>query len=145
MDNDLIYINTSGYSMWPFLKQGEKLMVKKIPVENLKRGDLVLYRAGDRLVCHRLMKKAENKEEVLFYVRGDNSLSPPECIAKDRYVGKAVAVVKNDKIFSLETKMRGHIGGIIVAVAPLVSAGNSMFRPYYQGLRNIWRGLWKTR
>ena len=65
---DLSFFETTGFSMWPFLKAGEKLLIKKTPTENLKVGDIIIYRGDNQLVCHRLIKKIKQRERYLLYV-----------------------------------------------------------------------------
>jgi len=52
---DLFLFETSGFSMWPFIRQGERLLVKRVFPDELRRGDLVLYQQNEKLVCHRLI------------------------------------------------------------------------------------------
>ncbi|MFH1504505.1 MAG: nucleotidyltransferase family protein [Candidatus Omnitrophota bacterium] len=81
LDNDLSFFETSGFSMWPFIKQGQKLIIKKILPESLKIGDIILYQEDNQKVCHRLVKKV-NKAinscfifvEIILYQRLSLSL-----------------------------------------------------------------------
>ncbi|MFH1191351.1 MAG: S24/S26 family peptidase, partial [Candidatus Omnitrophota bacterium] len=54
---DLLFFETSGFSMWPFIRPGERLVIKKSPAQDLRAGDIILYRANNQLACHRLVKK----------------------------------------------------------------------------------------
>ncbi len=120
---DLSFFETTGFSMWPFLKAGEKLLIKKTPTEKLKVGDIIIYRADNQLVCHRLIKKIKEKEGYLLYVRGDSSVSWPEPITEEMFLGKAISIIKNGKVVTLN-QMKGQlINRLIVLVAPSVSWG----------------------
>jgi len=120
---DLSFFETTGFSMWPFLKAGEKLLIRKTPTENLKVGDVIIYRADDQLVCHRLIKKIKQRERYLLYIRGDSSVSWPEPITEEMFLGKAISIIKNGKIVALN-QMKGQlINRLIVLVAPSVSWG----------------------
>ncbi len=120
---DLSFFETTGFSMWPFLKAGEKLLIKKTPTENLKVGDIIIYRADNQLVCHRLIKKTKERERYLLYVRGDSSVSGPEPITEEMFLGKAISIIKNGKIITLHQMKGQFINRLIVLVAPLVSWG----------------------
>ncbi len=120
---DLSFFKTIGFSMWPFLKAGEKLLIKKTPTENLKVGDIIIYRTDSQLVCHRLIKKIKERERYLLYVRGDSSVSWPEPITEEMFLGKAMGIIKNGKIVTLN-QMKGQlINRLIVLFAPLFSRG----------------------
>jgi len=117
------FYKTTGFSMWPFLKSGERLVVKKMPIKELKIGDIILYRGNNQLVCHRLIKKVKTKERCLLYARGDNSNYSPELVTEEIFLGKAISIIKNGKIISLDGRKQRLINRFIVIIAPLISLG----------------------
>jgi signal peptidase I len=129
---DLIFINTTGFSMWPFLRTREKLVIKKICIEDLKVGDIILYRANNQLVLHRLVKKIKDKERCLIYSRGDSSSSPPELVTEQMYLGKAIGILRNGKMSDLTSWRQYFFNRCIALVAPLVSKIiKHLYRVYY--------------
>lgn len=121
--DDLFFFKTVGFSMWPYLKPDERLIFKKVPAETLKIGDLVLYKANNQTICHRLVKKVGYRKRQLLYVRGDNSKSLPEGVTEQMFLGKAIEIIRNGKTVSLTTKRQRFINRFIVTIAPLVSVG----------------------
>ena len=115
-----LFFKTTGFSMWPFLKEGERLIIKKVPPETLNVGDLILYKANNQTICHRLVRKVSHREEQLLYARGDNSKSLPELITKQTFLGKAIGIIRNGKTVNFTTKRRRFINRLIVVIAPLV-------------------------
>jgi len=113
---DTDFIESAGFSMWPFIKTGEKLIVRRIPLENFKIGDIVLYRESNQIVCHRLVKKIQG--ESLFYVRGDNSPFSSEPVIAQMLLGKAIGVLRKGKIISFAGHWQGFINQIIVFIGP---------------------------
>ena len=124
---DLIFIDVSGFSMWPFLRPGQKLVIKKISMGDLKIGDIVLYMANNQLVCHRLVKKVIDKKKNVFYVRGDNSLSLSEPLQKEMFLGKVMGALRNGKMINFVGWKQQFINRLIVEIAPLVT----IFKPFY--------------
>lgn len=114
-------IQTSGYSMWPFLKPREKILVKAIAGEDLACGDVILYKDRGRLVCHRLIRKLQTARGLSFLVRGDNAVYASEKTLDDELLGKVVGIVRGGRIINLECRRRRFINRIIIAVAPLIS------------------------
>jgi signal peptidase I len=139
--NDLFFYETTGYSMWPFIRPGRKLIVKKIPVENLRAGDIILYRSDDQLICHRLIKKVKDKQKYFLYARGDNSSSSPEVIREGAYSGKAVGILKNNKILSLTSWEASFFNAAIILIGPRVGWFARIIRPLY--VRSIKKPLKK--
>ena len=133
-DSGLFYFDTSGYSMWPFLRQGTRVIVKKAPLMSLAIGDIVLYKStNNSLICHRIVRKLKNKNGHVIYVRGDNSLSPPEIISEGRFLGKVMGVVKNSKkVIVLNSVKWRIINRLIVMISPLVVMVNRIAKPVYK-------------
>jgi len=137
---DWIFVQTAGYSMWPFLKGGKRIIVKKVPIEKLRIGDIVLYRANNQAVCHRLVKKVVDKKRRLLYVRGDNSLSLPEPIPEEMFLGKAIGILQEPGAISLTGCRQRFMNRLIVIFAPLVSRGIKIIKPWYDKFRGA-RGM----
>lgn len=116
---EVFFFETTGFSMWPFLKAGEKLIIKKTSIDSLGAGDIVLYTNNNQIVCHRLIKKIKQGYGCVLCVRGDNCLSLPEQVTKDKFLGKAIGIVKKEKIISLNTIKQHFLNRMIVIAAPL--------------------------
>ena len=89
--------------MWPHLKSQDKVIVKKAAISDLRCGDIILYREAEKLVCHRLIKKVRQDREYLLYSRGDTATSYfTEPVTEEMFQGKVSAIIRNEKIISLE-------------------------------------------
>ena len=133
---DLIFVDVSGFSMWPFLIPGQKLVVKRVSVGDLKIGDIILYQANNQLVCHRLLRRTIDKKKNLLYASGDNSGSLSELVTEEMFLGKAIGILKNGKMINLSGRKQQFINRLIVEIAPLVR----IFKPCYVMLRKAVRG-----
>ena len=49
-------IRLGGRSMYPFLRNGDIGLVKKICISNLKIGDVIVFKTSEKLIAHRLLK-----------------------------------------------------------------------------------------
>lgn len=131
---EVFFLEASGFSMWPFVRDGEKLIVRKTLIEDLEVGEIILYRAQGKLVCHRLVRKIKKDDEYLLYSRGDNSLSLPELVAKDKFLGKVAGILrKNGKAVGIAGRNRRFLSRIIVVIAPFIV---KLIKPCYFKLRN---------
>lgn len=125
---ELSFFETSGYSMWPFVGPGEKLVIKKTPIEDLSLGDIILYQANKQLVCHRLVRKVKKSDICLLYARGDSSLSPPEPVTEEMLIGKAIISIRGGKRFRIVGRTQQFVNRLIIIVAPLISRGIKIIR-----------------
>ena len=119
--SDTFLYDTSGYSMWPFLLPLEKLVVKKTAFEQVRVGDIIIYRAEGKLICHRVVKKAHRARSCLLYSRGDASLSSPEAVNPEMFAGKAFGILKDERIVSLDTRPQHLLNRLIVIFAPVIT------------------------
>lgn len=130
-NENLIFIETEGYSMWPFLRPGRKLIIKKVPLQTLNIGDIILFRKSEQLVCHRLVKKIKLGNGLLLYARGDNSLSLPEAVNEDKFLGKAIGLLKNGRIIDFECLKSRIFNRFIVKIAPFVCKNAKFIKYFY--------------
>lgn len=81
--------------MVPFIQDEDLLIVKKVPFEKIKRGNILVFRGeNERFVVHRLIVKQRNG---LLVLRGDAYFQTKETITYDAIVGMAVGLVRNGK------------------------------------------------
>ena len=83
-----------GDSMFPFIKEGDYVLVKKLSDENYKIGNVVIFRrnTGERIV-HRVVKR-DRKEFV--YIKGDK-YSLCERIKLSNIEGKVMGIIRSQK------------------------------------------------
>ena len=62
----------SGRSMLPTLRNGMRLLVEKIPPEDVRTCDIIMYKKGDGIVAHRVIKIIRNAGACVFITKGDN-------------------------------------------------------------------------
>ncbi len=124
------YFEVSGFSMWPFLKNKDRLIIRTVSTRTLEVGDIILYRSEDGLVCHRLVKIVREANRCLLYCRGDASLSSPEFVDESALVGKASGVVKKKRVVSLEGKTRHITNRLIVILAPFSAILTEILRKF---------------
>lgn len=129
-DEDLSFFETSGFSMWPFLRAGEKLVIKKTPIDDLKSGDIILYRANGQKICHRLTKKVKDGNRYLLYTRGDNYQYSSDPVSEDMYLGKAVVIIKSDNRIVPIGRKRRIINRLMVPLAPLICKWIRIVKPW---------------
>ena len=70
-DNVEICLQAQGISMFPAIPGGSVLRVEPVKVEDLRRGDVIVYRVMDRMVAHRLIRKELVHGRTRLITRGD--------------------------------------------------------------------------
>jgi hypothetical protein len=87
--NVAISMQTQGASMFPVVPGGSVLRVEPVKVEDLRRGDVIVYRVGDRMVAHRLIRQELVHGRIRLITRGDafrrtalEEVEPPQVLGR---------------------------------------------------------------
>jgi hypothetical protein len=106
MANDCqIRFRARGSSMHPTIRDGEPIVLQRIDLAQLRRGDIVLSRQRDRLFAHRIVKltKADGLPTSLL-LRGDALDSCDLPIGPGAIVAKVVAVERRGRLIDLGSR-----------------------------------------
>lgn len=102
-----------GFSMYPFIHDGDILTISPVNTNELKSGDIILYKSfDDRIVLHRFIGKVKIGNDEMLKVRGDALMGNPEYIVASNVIGKAVKQQRNSKVIDLQrgaSKFMAHI------------------------------------
>ncbi len=114
------YFEATGFSMWPFIQQDDRVIAEEVKAQDLQSGEVIIYRVEDKLVCHRLVSKKKAQEEYLFLARGDYVPSwKTEQVRECQLKGRICGVVHNGRLTSLKNWQQVFLGKIIVMFFPL--------------------------
>lgn len=129
IEQEQAFFLVKGFSMWPFLKDGQKVLVKKVAPVEFRRGDLVLYLVADQLVCHRLLRRDKKDGKWLFYCRGDASLGNGDQVCEELVEGKVIAVISGARVVNLETHLQRFWARVILVIlAPLLAYLDKIYK-----------------
>jgi signal peptidase I len=94
-----------GRSMQPTIKEGETITVDPIAPEEVKRGDIILYRTPGGVVAHRVVgierkmstQSSSLSPHHLFLLRGDSATTCDAPVAPDQVLGKVISVMRDGR------------------------------------------------
>ena len=108
-DKNTLSIRVSGFSMYPVLQEGDICFVEKCSTEELKRGDIIVFRDGKKLIAHRLLHIQKTDNGYLLKTRGDNNRFDDNPFTDEFLTGKLVRYQRNNKTCSFNSlSMRGR-------------------------------------
>jgi signal peptidase I len=104
-----IELPATGYSMFPTLRPGYRLVVKPATKgETPKIGSVVVYKDNGSLVMHRLIEIIDDDpNNILFITRGDSMLEPDKPWPLQQMMGVAVSYRGVKKEHSVKTFVPG--------------------------------------
>ncbi|MFH1508542.1 MAG: S24/S26 family peptidase [Candidatus Omnitrophota bacterium] len=127
----MLYYNVRGSSMWPFLRSGQRIIVERPPTTELRIGDIIVYRSNNQVVCHRLVKMDKLSKGYKIYARGDRSLSAPQAIEEELFLGRVYAIIMQGKLIFINSFVWQVANRFIVIILPLfvrlVNSGQRLF------------------
>jgi signal peptidase I len=105
-----VELPASGYSMFPTLRPGDKVVVKPVTSGELpKPGDVVVYKKNIVFVMHRLIEIIEGNDGAPSFIsRGDLGIGQDEPWYKQQFMGIAISYKRGEK----ENTIRSYIPGV---------------------------------
>jgi len=100
-------IQFKGYSMYPFLRPGDRLVIKKASPNSLQVGDIaILTNSGSKHIAHRLIRKLSNDAGIF---KGDSLLNPdPETVELSVISGRVDAIIRDDRFIHISNGLRAR-------------------------------------
>ena len=100
--NHSIKLRVGGFSMFPFLLPGDIVEIQKLALEELKPGNIIVFRRHTGWIAHRLIKTDDNK----LITKGDSCLSLDAAINPNDFIGKVISFERNSKTYPIDSKIR---------------------------------------
>jgi signal peptidase I len=76
-----------GISMFPFLKPGCLVRVRRCGWEELKKGDIIFFESPPKIILHRIIQKSSHQ----LRCKGDGLLRPDSWIEPSQFLGRVEA------------------------------------------------------
>lgn len=77
--------------MAPWLPSGSRVLVAPVRVADVRAGEVVVYRDGGALVCHRSLGRQQLGPTLAFEMKGDAWWLPATPVAADHIIGRVIA------------------------------------------------------
>ena len=93
-----------GYSMYPTLCSGDKGIVQKWDANDIKIGDIVVFKANNKLVAHRLIEIYYREGVRNFIAKGDKNNHTDEPFESSALVGKITSFQRKRRILRMDSE-----------------------------------------
>jgi hypothetical protein len=130
-EGQAVRFRAAGLSMEPAIRDGDDLTVAPVAIESVRRGDVLLYRAGGRLTAHRVIGRVEGRQGVLR-VRGDAPSWEEERVPRRDVLGRVVAVERRGQ----PVPLRGPLARGVASLARRIRRRLSTTRTVSSGRRS---------
>jgi len=115
-----IRFQARGWSMRPFIRDGDFITVSPVEDSALKTGDVVLYLGGEnQVIVHRIINKYKREGRITLVVKGDAVFGSAEKVEAQNVLGKVTTIERNGRTKRLDKKLHRIIGFFIAGISPL--------------------------
>lgn len=134
----LFGVSLTGTSMFPVLLSGDKVVVKRSSLEDLRPGDIIVW--SDEFlqrVAHRIISIDASATPPLITTKGDLRMGEDPPVEFDRVLGKVVAVLRDGKVTwmtELDESIKNQSNNG-VKDQPAVADAQSARRPSYKRMK----------
>jgi len=116
-----IRFQAKGWSMRPFIRDGDFIVVSPIENSSIKAGDVVFHLTTEnKVIVHRVIRKHKKDKDnrIIMFIKGDAAFSSPEKVDIKNVLGKVVAVERNGRKKRLDTKLYKVKGLFFAGLSP---------------------------
>lgn len=99
------WIITSGESMQPLIRGGDRLLVLH-DLARIRQGSIVVFEREGRLVAHRVLQTMPGR----LLTQGDNARTPDQPVAENCVVGHVLAMQRGARRIELDTAAWRWVG-----------------------------------
>lgn len=119
-----IVITAGGYSMWPAVKPGDRIILSRPdPDKPLKTGKVVALRRDGGFVVHRITAIQRGKLSTFIKTQGDTSMIPDPWTTEKDVAGQAKEIIRGDKTMKISRRRMPYFIGSIAAVLVKIGGG----------------------
>lgn len=101
-------------SMRPLIDAQDRVLAKRMEADEVKPGDIILFKNSNALVTHRVMERYYENRGLFFLQKGDRGGSVG-MIPAESVLGKVVAIEKNGTVLRLD-RGRGRIVNTVLGI-----------------------------
>lgn len=99
-----------GRSMYPTIRENEAITVEPVEPRHVKVGDIILFRSGESVVAHRVIRIKRGKGDTLRFILCEDTLGTlDQPVEAGQILGKVVSVERagrNIDPYCLRAKVR---------------------------------------
>ncbi len=100
--NQDVALKVGGGSMFPCLKPGDIITIKKLPSKELVSGDIIVFKQEKKWIAHRILRiELLDDSKLMFIAKGDTCKTEDAPLKEDDVVGKVVSYNRQGKTIIL--------------------------------------------
>ena len=99
-----VKIEAAGYSMFPFMRNGDVQTISPVPIEEIKVGDVAVFERDNDWISHRVIDIRKTNNEITLILRGDSCIQLDPLVTTANYIGKTVGFERGTQTINLNDR-----------------------------------------
>jgi signal peptidase I len=125
-----ISLRVYGTSMLPWVRPGDIALIRQISLDNVRCGDVVLFRRENHLFVHRIVEKKGPLDAAQLFAKGDALPNADGKIAEQELLGRVVRIYRKGHRINLDAPGQ-------LALALFISQLSQYSRLWYPAARVV--------
>lgn len=126
-----VSLRVFGGSMWPWLRSGDTLHVRREDAARIHAGDIVLFLRHGRLYAHRVIRKTWRDSRAVLVTKGDALPRADSPLTPGELLGRVLRVRRAAHEFTLDSPGRRALG----RAAALLTHSSRLWYPLARALK----------
>src|SRR5437762_2830473 len=103
---------THGASMQPWVRSKDIALIRRISIENVRCGDVVLFRRENHLFVHRIVEKRGSLNAAQLLSKGDAHPTSDGVVQEQELLGRVMRIYRNGRRIDLDAPRQLALGQI---------------------------------
>jgi hypothetical protein len=105
-------IRVHGGSMWPWLRPGDELLIRREDFSRVASGEIILFAREHRVFAHRVIRRLAPVAgaDSQLVTKGDTLAAADAPVGEADFLGRVVAVRRRGREFPLDTLPQAALG-----------------------------------
>jgi Peptidase S24-like len=105
-----ISLRVHGTSMQPWVRPKDIALIRKISLENVRCGDVVLFRRENHLFVHRIVEKRGSLNAAQLFSKGDAHPTSDGMVQEQELLGRVVRIYRHGRRIDLDAPRQLALG-----------------------------------
>jgi signal peptidase I len=108
-----ISLRVHGTSMLPWVRPKDIALIRQISMENVRCGDVVLFRRESRLFVHRIVEKRGSLDASQLFSKGDAHPTSDGVVQEQELLGRVMRIYRHGQRIDLDAPRHLALGLLI--------------------------------
>jgi len=121
--------------MEPLIRPGDQVLISRLSADKIRRGDIIVFRSGDGLIAHRVLKRCLTSEGICFREKGDRERTW-QMVRANAVIGVAINISGRSRIIDIGSSFSRLIAMFLAVILYWIAGGIDYLTQSRNGTKN---------